>query len=29
LLGFHPRDPVETLAETVQYVRQHFLAKGA
>jgi len=29
LLGFHPRDPVATLAETVRYVRQHFLAKGA
>jgi dihydroflavonol-4-reductase len=29
LLGFRPRDPVETLAETVQYVRQHFVAKGA
>ena len=29
LLGFHPRDPVETLAETVQYVRQHFVARGA
>ena len=29
LLGFRPRDPVETLAETVQYVRQQFVAKGA
>ncbi len=29
LLGFRPRDPVETLAETVQYVRQHFVARGA
>lgn len=29
LLGFRPRDPVETLAETVHYVRQHFVAKGA
>jgi len=29
LLGFHPRDPVETLTDTVQYVRRHFIAKGA
>jgi dihydroflavonol-4-reductase len=29
LLGFHPRDPVETLTETVQYVRRNFVAKGA
>ena len=29
LLGFRPRDPVETLSATVQYVRQHFMAKGA
>ncbi len=29
LLGFRPRDPVETLSATVQYVRQHFVAKGA
>jgi dihydroflavonol-4-reductase len=29
VLGFRPRDPVETLAETVHYVRQHFVAKGA
>jgi dihydroflavonol-4-reductase len=29
LLGFHPRDPVETLAETVRYVRERFVAKGA
>jgi dihydroflavonol-4-reductase len=26
LLGFTPRDPVETLTETVRYVREHFLA---
>jgi len=29
LLGFHPRDPVETLTDTVHYVRRHFVAKGA
>jgi len=29
LLGFEPRDPVETLTDTVRYVRRHFLAKGA
>jgi dihydroflavonol-4-reductase len=29
LLGFHPRDPVATLTETVQYVRRNFIAKGA
>lgn len=29
LLGFRPRDPVETLAETVRYVREHFVARGA
>ena len=29
LLGFRPRDPVETLSETVQYVRRNFVAKGA
>ena len=29
LLGFRPRDPVETLTETVQYVRRNFVAKGA
>ena len=29
LLGFHPRDPVETLSDTVRYVRDHFVAKGA
>jgi nucleoside-diphosphate-sugar epimerase len=29
LLGFRPRDPVETLTETVQYVQDHFIAKGA
>jgi dihydroflavonol-4-reductase len=29
MLGFEPRDPVETLTDTVRYVRRHFLAKGA
>ncbi|HET9753484.1 MAG TPA: NAD-dependent epimerase/dehydratase family protein [Myxococcales bacterium] len=29
LLGFRPRDPVETLSETVRYVRENFIAKGA
>jgi len=29
LLGFRPRDPIETLADTVRYVRDHFIAKGA
>jgi dihydroflavonol-4-reductase len=29
VLGFHPRDPVETLTDTVRYVRRHFVAKGA
>ena len=29
VLGFEPRDPVETLTDTVRYVRRHFLAKGA
>ena len=29
VLGFKPRDPVETLAETVAYVREHFMAAGA
>jgi dihydroflavonol-4-reductase len=29
LLGFRPRDPLETLSETVHYLREHFLAKGA
>jgi dihydroflavonol-4-reductase len=29
LLGFHPRDPVETLTDTVHYVRRRFIAKGA
>jgi dihydroflavonol-4-reductase len=29
LLGFRPRDPVETLTDTVHYVRRHFIAKGA
>ncbi|TMA20652.1 MAG: NAD-dependent epimerase/dehydratase family protein [Deltaproteobacteria bacterium] len=29
LLGFRPRDPVETLADTVHYVREHFIAKRA
>ncbi len=28
-LGFSPRDPQETLQETVAYVRTHFLGKGA
>lgn len=28
-LGFAPRDPQETLQETVAYVREHFLGKGA
>ncbi len=29
LLGFRPRDPVETLSDTVRYVREHFVAKDA
>ncbi|HUJ27195.1 MAG TPA: NAD-dependent epimerase/dehydratase family protein [Myxococcales bacterium] len=29
LLGFRPRDPLETLSETVSYVREHFTASGA
>ena len=29
LLGFRPRDPVETLTDTVHYLRRHFVAKGA
>jgi dihydroflavonol-4-reductase len=29
LLGFRPRDPVETLADTVRYLRENFVAKGA
>jgi dihydroflavonol-4-reductase len=29
LLGFRPRDPVETLADTVRYVRENFVARGA
>ncbi len=29
LLGFRPRDPLETLSETVGYVQRHFIAKGA
>lgn len=29
LLGFRPRDPLETLADTVHYLREHFVAKGA
>jgi len=29
VVGFHPRDPVETLTDTVHYVRRHFIAKGA
>jgi dihydroflavonol-4-reductase len=28
-LGFKPRDPIETLSDTVRYVREHFVAKGA
>jgi nucleoside-diphosphate-sugar epimerase len=28
LLDFRARDPLETLSETVAYVRQHFIAKG-
>jgi dihydroflavonol-4-reductase len=28
-LGFAPRDPAETLQETVQYVRENFLGSGA
>lgn len=27
LLGFRPRDPLETLADTVAYVREHFIAE--
>ena len=26
LLGFRPRDPLETLADTVRYVRENFTA---
>jgi dihydroflavonol-4-reductase len=29
LLGFRPRDPLETLSETVHYLRNNFIAKGA
>jgi len=29
LLGFRPRDPLETLSETVRYVRENFVAPGA
>ena len=29
VLGFSPRDPVETLADTVRYVRRHFIAESA
>lgn len=29
LLGFRPRDPLETLSETVSYVRERFIASGA
>jgi dihydroflavonol-4-reductase len=29
LLGFRPRDPVETLSDTVRYVRRHFVAESA
>jgi dihydroflavonol-4-reductase len=28
-LGFMPRDPSETLQDTVQYVRENFLGSGA
>jgi dihydroflavonol-4-reductase len=27
VLGFSPRDPVQTLSDTVSYVREHFIAK--
>jgi len=29
LLGFRPRDPVETLSDTVHYVRHNFIANAA
>jgi len=29
LLGFSPRDPMETLAETISYVRERFLPQEA
>lgn len=29
LLGFRPRDPLETLSDTVRYVRRHFIAQSA
>jgi dihydroflavonol-4-reductase len=29
LLGFAPRDPMETLAETISYVRERFLPREA
>lgn len=29
LLGFRPRDPLETLSDTVRYVRANFVAPGA
>ncbi len=29
LLGFRPRDPIETLADTVHYLREHFIANGS
>jgi hypothetical protein len=28
-LGFAPRDPVQTLSDTVSYVREHFIANNA
>jgi len=28
-LGFKPRDPIETLSDTVRYLRENFVAKGA
>src|SRR5438105_14668836 len=28
-LGFKPRDPIETLSDTVRYLRDNFVAKGA
>jgi len=29
LLGFRPRDPLETLSDTVRYVRENFIPAGA
>jgi len=28
LLGFRPRDPVETLSDTVRYVQRHFVGNA-